>query len=158
MNKNDSALLTRLDKESYVEPGQHKYMHNDIQNELIELMAKQVLTKKLESTRSSKFFGIIADEYTDISNKELLSMCFRWIKDLRVHEDFVGYYELPDIKSDTIVTAIKDSLIRMQLSLNDLRVQAYDGASNMFGKILVFLSKLQLNYQKRYRPTVKGIR
>ena len=43
-------------------------------------------------------------------------------------------YELPDIKSDTIVTAIKDSLIRMKLSLNDLRAQAYDGASNMFGK------------------------
>ena len=25
-------------------------------------------------------------------------MCFRWIEDLRVHEDFVGYYELPDSK------------------------------------------------------------
>ena len=61
-------------------------------------------------------------------------MCVRWIKDLSVHEDFVGYYELSDIKSDTIVTAIKDSLISMQLSLNDLRVQAYDRASNMFGK------------------------
>ena len=61
-------------------------------------------------------------------------LCFRWIKDLRVHEDFLGNYELPDIKSDTIVTVIKDSLIRMQLSLNDLRAEAYDGASNMFGK------------------------
>ena len=77
-------------------------------------MAKQVLSKKLEWIRSSNFFGIIADEYTDISNKELLSMCFRWIEDLRVHEDFVGYYELPDIKNDTIVTAIKNYLIRMQ--------------------------------------------
>ena len=62
-------------------------------------------------------------------------MCFQWIKDLRVHEDLVGYYELPDIKSDNIVvTAIKYSLIRMELSLNDLRAQAYDGASNMVGK------------------------
>ena len=40
---------------------------------------------------------------------------------------------LLDIKIDTIVTAIKDSLLRMQLSLNDLGAQAYDGASNMFG-------------------------
>ena len=40
-----------------------------------------------------------------------------------------------DIKSSTIVTAIKDSLIRIQLSLNDLRAQAYGGASNMLGKI-----------------------
>ena len=31
-------------------------------------------------------------------------MYFRWIEDLRVHEDFVRYYELPDIKSDTIVS------------------------------------------------------
>ena len=53
---------------------------------------------------------------------------------LRVGELFVGYYELPDIKSDTIVTALKHYLIRMQLSLNDLRAQTYDGASNMFGK------------------------
>ena len=36
----DPALLTRLDKESHLEPGQHKYMHNDIQNELIGLIAK----------------------------------------------------------------------------------------------------------------------
>ena len=34
----------------------------------------------------------------------------------------------------TILTAMKDYLIRMQLSLNDLRAQAYDGDSNMFGK------------------------
>ena len=51
-------------------------MHNEIQNELIELMAKQVLAKKHDSIRSSRFFGIIADEYTDISNNQLLSMCF----------------------------------------------------------------------------------
>ena len=92
-------------------------MHNDIQNELIELMAKHVLTKKLESICSSNFFGIIADEYNDISNKELLSVFLMDQGSIRVNEDFVGYYELLDIKSDTIVTAIQDSLIRMQLSL-----------------------------------------
>jgi len=42
----------------------------------------------------------MADEYTDISNKELLSLCFRWIDEsLDVHKDFLGYYELPDIKA-----------------------------------------------------------
>ena len=49
LTKNDLVLLTRLDKENHLEPGQHKYMHNYIQNEFIELMAKQVLEKKLES-------------------------------------------------------------------------------------------------------------
>ena len=62
----------------------------------------------------------MADKYINISNKELLSMCFWWIEDLRIHEDFVGYYQLPDIKSDNIVTATKNYLIRMQLYLNNL--------------------------------------
>ena len=79
-------------------------------------------------------------------------MCFRWIEELRVLEDFVGYYELLDIKSDTIVTTIKDSLIKMQLSLNDLRAQAYDGLVTSLAKILVFLSKLQLNTKSVIDP------
>ena len=69
LNKNDLALLTRLDKKSHREPGQHVYMHNDIQNELIEFMVKQVLAKKLCSIPLSKLFRIIADEYTDLLNK-----------------------------------------------------------------------------------------
>ena len=55
LNKNEPALLIRFDKKSHLEPDQHKYTHNDIQNELIELMAKYAFEKKLESIRSSKF-------------------------------------------------------------------------------------------------------
>ena len=49
-------------------------------------------------------------------------------------EEFLGYYELPNIKSDTIVAGIKDSMIRFELLLQNLRGQTYDGASNMKGK------------------------
>ena len=49
-------------------------MHKDIQNELIELMAKRVFAKKLESIRSSKFFGILADEYTDIKLRIIIQV------------------------------------------------------------------------------------
>ena len=109
MNKNDAAVLTRLDKEIHLELGQHKYIYNGIQNELIELMGKQVLQRNLNQFVRVIFWN--NNEDTDISNKELLSMCFRWIKDLRVNEDFVGYYELSDIKSDTTLTAIKDPIL-----------------------------------------------
>ena len=47
LNKKDPALLTRLDNESHLKHGQHNFMHNDVQNELIELMAKQILAKNL---------------------------------------------------------------------------------------------------------------
>ena len=49
-------------------------MHKDIQNELIELMAKRVFANKLESIRSSKFFGILADEYTDIKLRIIIQV------------------------------------------------------------------------------------
>ena len=46
----------------------------------------------------------------------------------------LSFYELPNIASDTIVSAIKDYLTRFNLPLSDLRGQTYDGASNMLGK------------------------
>ena len=77
----------------------------------------------------------MCDEYTDISNKQQLSMCVRWIDDsLDPHEDYLGFYELANIVSDTIVSAIKDSLTRFNPPLSDLRGQTYDGASSMVGK------------------------
>ena len=49
-------------------------------------------------------------------------------------QDFLGYYELPNIKSDTMVGAIKDSLVRFELPIQNLIGQTDDGASNMMGK------------------------
>ena len=51
-----------------------------------------------------------------------------------VSEGFVGFYELSNIKSETIVNSIKDISIRCHLSLDNCRGQTYDGASNMMGK------------------------
>ena len=49
-----------------------KYTHSDYQNELLTLMSKEILHDLLANIRKSPFFAIIADEYTDISNKEQL--------------------------------------------------------------------------------------
>ena len=111
------------------------YVHHNYQNDLINIMSKQLLGKKLHDVNRSKMFSLMCDEYTDVSNKQQLSMCVRRIDDsLNPHEDFLGFYELPIIASDIIVSAIKDSLNRFNLPLSDLRGQTYDDASNMFGK------------------------
>jgi len=49
LNRTDESALQRLQNDN----SQHKYLHNDVQNELIELMAKQVMSKKLASIRES---------------------------------------------------------------------------------------------------------
>ena len=112
-----------------------KFTHQDYQNELVNLMANEVLRTKLNAIKQCKFYSTMSDEYTDVANKEQLSFCLRWIdENLCAKEDFLGYYELLNIKSDTIVAVIRDCLIRFELPIQNLRGQTYDGASNMMGK------------------------
>lgn len=111
-----------------------KYTSHDIQNEIIMLMAHQIVRDISEKIRDS-FYAIICDEYTDVSNKEQLTFCLRWVDNcFNVQEEFLGFYEVQNIKSNTIVFAIKDILLRIQISLDKCRGQCYDGASNMLGK------------------------
>ena len=49
------------------------------------------------------YFSIIADEFTDISNKEQLSIVLRWIdEELDPQEDFIGFFHIPNIAADTL--------------------------------------------------------
>ena len=112
-----------------------KYTHNDIQKKLLELKAQQVLHEKLKEISENNFFAIMGDKYTDISNLEQLSMCLRTVSDnLEIQEDFLGFYELNNINSNSTVHAIKDVLLRSNISLQSCQGQTYDNASNMMGE------------------------
>ena len=64
----------------------------------------------------------------------LISFCLRSVNEnLEVQEDFLDFYQLTNIKSETIVNAIKDILLGFNLQLENCRGQTYDGASNMLG-------------------------
>ena len=60
-------------------------------------------------------------------------VCVKIEENLNTIEDFLGYFELPDIPSDTIAAVIKDSIC-FELLLQNLWGQTYDGVSNMMGK------------------------
>ena len=82
-----------------------------------------------KQSENADFLSIFADKGTEVSNKEQLSFCLRSVDEsLNTFEECIGFYQLENIKSDTIVHVIKGILIRMNLSLT------YDGASNMRGK------------------------
>ena len=69
-----------------------------MQNELLNLMAAQVLRKKLDTVRERRFYSMMVDKGTDVSNAEQLSFCVRYVDDnLNVDEDFLGFYELDNI-------------------------------------------------------------
>lgn len=77
----------------------------------------------------------MCDECTDLSNKEQVVICIRWIssEQLEPQEDILGLYKVDDICADSIVHVIKDTLLWLNLSMTKCRGQCYDGASNMSG-------------------------
>ena len=73
-------------------------------------------------------YSIMFDEYSDSSNKEQLSFCIRTVVErLNVGQAFLGFYEINNIKSDTLVAAIKDILLCFYLPIETSRGQTYDG-------------------------------
>ena len=65
-----------------------------------------------------------------------MSTCLRWFKskEFKVHGDFIDFCEVYTIQSTTIVQAITDAFIWLNLPILRCRGQTYDGASNMMGK------------------------
>ena len=93
-------------------------------------MAFIILRDIAKNIYDSIFYLIMAD----CGNKEQFIICFRWVdKGFNTHEDFIGIYNVDNIKSDTLVTVIKEVLIRLNIPLSNARGQCYDGAKNMCG-------------------------
>ena len=68
-----------------------KYTAPDIQNEILKVMSHSILRQIANILQSAKFLTVLIDETTDISNKEQVVICFRWVDDkLMGHEEFVG--------------------------------------------------------------------
>lgn len=77
----------------------------------------------------------MADECTDVSNKEHFVICICWVDSTTLidHEDCVGLYSVNTIDSNTLVQSIEDVPLRMGLLLSQCRGQCYDGTFNMAG-------------------------
>lgn len=132
------------------------YLSHDIQNEIVELMAHQILRSLMKiilpyvkvgskvELSPVAFFSIIVDETTDVSTKEQVSICLRWVsEDLMPCEDFLGLYETSSTTGETLTDVICDVLTRFGLPTARLRGQCYDGASNMSGSIKGVRSRIQ---------------
>ena len=77
-------------------------------------MSNQIVTNLLKSV-GNYIFSVVCDEYMDVSNKEESTFFMHWMNnDLEVSEKFLRFYEIPDIKSGTIVNIMKNILLRCQ--------------------------------------------
>ena len=80
-----------------------RYTSHEIQNEILQVMAMQILRHITSNLQTTKF-TVIVDETSDVSTVEQVVLVFRWVdSSLEVHEDFVGLYETASITSDSLM-------------------------------------------------------
>ncbi|WVZ54309.1 hypothetical protein U9M48_005128 [Paspalum notatum var. saurae] len=101
--------------------------------DIINCCAKETTNLIMEDL-GCEYFAILADESSDVYQKEQLALCLRYVdKKGKVVERFLGVIHVENTTSLTLKAAIQSLLIDHALSLSMVRGQGYDGASNMKG-------------------------
>ena len=70
----------------------------------------------------------MADETTDCSNKELVTIVVRNVAENLVHEEFLGLFPVKSTNATTVTNIIKKVFEDQRLSLESLHGQYYDSA------------------------------
>ena len=111
-----------------------KYISADIQNEMLKIMSLNIFHEIAANLHNGVWYTIVTDEVTDGSNCEQVIICLRWIDEqFEAREEFIGLYKVDQIDSDAIVAVLRDTLLRMNLKIENCLGQCCDGAANMTG-------------------------
>lgn len=115
-------------------PRNAKYTSPDVQKEILSIYARKVQTAVREEIGNSKFC-IMVDEARDESKKEQMAIVIRFVsKEGLIMERFLDLIHVKDTAAMTLKESICAVLADNNLSVNDIRGQGYDGASNMRGE------------------------
>ena len=87
-------------------PSNAQYISKFSANTLLECIDTWLDNKLTLSLQSSPYFSIFADECQDISSKEELSICFRWIVNGRTEEHFLTVLHVKAVDAATITDAL----------------------------------------------------
>jgi hypothetical protein len=118
------------------------YLSPNIQNEVINLLANSVQQELVNKIKFKFILSIIIDSTQDISKVDQLSLIFRYVEivhsnnvvtEIIINESFLGFVPVENQSADTISNKIISSLNNLNISINKLCGQGYDGAANMSG-------------------------
>ena len=109
-----------------------QYISPTTQNELIACCEAEIRDSIIEKCMEAPFFSLCADETTDVSVTEQLSLCVRYIDQstMEVCEDFLGYMRLEKCDAESIAGVITETLQKWTLNIEKLRGLGFDGAGH----------------------------
>ena len=134
------------------------YLSKSIQNELINLVAKETENALLTQLKQAKYYSIILDCTPDISHQEQMTVIFRFVQcddehGARVKEAFFGYLSVNNSTGEGLLNVFLKRSEELRLDLADCRGQCYDNGANMKGKEAGFQARLlKINPKALYVP------
>lgn len=107
---------------------------------MIVLAAKQIVDGIIDNCKKSGIYALIADESTDVTIKEQISVCVRFVENKEgkhyVHEEFLEFVHADKgTDAEELTAKLLETIQTVGLSVDDMRAQGYDGASVMSGHI-----------------------
>ncbi|QHO43849.1 Zinc finger MYM-type protein [Arachis hypogaea] len=114
--------------------GNLKLRAPSIQKDIVRAAASET-TKVIANDLGDELFAVLIDEVRDISIKEQMSVCLRYVnKEGQVREHFLGLVHVSNTNALSLKLALESLLETYHLSLSRIRGQGYDGTSNMQGE------------------------
>ena len=110
-------------------------MSKTIQNELIDCVGAWIRQQLFHEVAEARFFSILADETTDCSNREQLTLVFRFVDgENQIREEFLYFIEAPSTTGEALADLLLTQVRMYSLDPSMIRGQGYDGAASMCGK------------------------
>ena len=131
-----ASVMPELERQFRSLPNNAKYTSKVVQNDLLKAAGDVVIKQITDEIKDAEGFAVIADEARDVSKKEQLSLCLRYVnKNLEVNERFVGFSDLCDLDAKALAEKIVVRLQVLGLDVKQCIAQCYDGASVMSGQV-----------------------
>ena len=127
-------------------PGNAKYTHHSIQNEIIELLASSIRKEICDEVVSAENFAIMVDETKDVSKIEQISFVIRYLYQGEIKEAFLCFTAADGLTAEALHKTMLKTLAFCHIDKNMCVGQCYDGASVMSG--------CKNGVQKRFRDDV----
>lgn len=131
--QHDLALKTHLLKNSR----NATYYRKTIQNEIVDCIGTKYQEEIIKDINSANCFSLIADETTDISGIEQLTICARYVNgESKLQEDVLWFFvPLVAIDAETISNKIIEVHKKLNINLSGLRGSGYDEANTITGHL-----------------------
>ena len=111
-----------------------QYTSPRIVNEFLQFQADTVEEDVRQRVQNSEVYGLMVDEYTDVSSRKHLAMVTKYVDNGASKLAFLQDVQLPNGTADVIYSSIRDYLKTADIDLAKMTSFASDGPSVMVGK------------------------